>query len=56
MKDHIFIYTETIGNTKTYMVKCKKTGGEFTTKIWLNKLNLKNKCLCCGELLKGGNK
>ena len=49
---HTFIYQETYGNTKLYLIKCEKTGGEFSTKMWLDRTCKKNYCPCCGEIIK----
>jgi len=48
MKNHKFKYIE----EKIYLVKCKKTGGEFSTKLWDNEFILRNVCPCCKEVIK----
>lgn len=53
MKNHKFIYKGFLNDKKIYFVKCKKTGGEFCTTAWDKELEQRNKCLCCGEIIKG---
>jgi len=32
-----------------YIVKCTKTGGEFSSKMWLNEAEKNNICPCCHQ-------
>ena len=52
VKNHKFIYCENLDERKIYLVKCKKTGGEFCTSAWDKFLIQRNKCLCCKEEIK----
>jgi len=58
MKNHKFIYAETINNKNVYRIKCEKTGGEITTEHWKKGLVQQNFCPCCNCLIsiKGGEK
>ena len=47
MKDHKFVYKDSLNDKNIYLVVCKKTGGEFSTKDWDN-----NICLCCKEVIR----
>lgn len=49
MGKHRFVYFGEINNHKVYLVKCQKTGGEFSTELWNNGKAIKSKCVCCGE-------
>lgn len=42
---HKFIFKE----KGIYLVRCKKTSGEFSTELWRKGLVNKNKCPCCKE-------
>ena len=44
MKNHKFVYKGNENDRNIYIIKCIKTGGEFSTKNWEN-----NICLCCKE-------
>lgn len=52
MKNHIFKLAERSGNKKIYLVKCLKTTGEFSTKLWDLEKVTKNTCPCCNEEIK----
>lgn len=56
MENHKFEYAETIDGRKVYIVKCKKTGGEFSTTHWYKLLIPQNLCPCCKEMIKEGIK
>lgn len=52
MKNHKFIYQETINHQKIYLVKCLKTSGEFSTKMWFLQKIQQKICPCCKEVIK----
>ena len=43
--DHIFQPV----SDGVYLVKCTKTGGEFSSSIWLNEICQNQKCPCCNQ-------
>ena len=49
MKNHKFKFAEKYGERNVFLVKCKNTGGEFSTKLWDNLLVSKGVCPCCKE-------
>lgn len=49
MKNHRFIYKGNENYKNIYLVRCIKTGGEFSTTTWDKGLTQKNICLCCKE-------
>ena len=49
MKNHKFKYAETINERKVYIVKCNKTGGEFSSLGWVTGQIPQNICPCCKE-------
>jgi len=44
--EHLFYSRDLL--TNTYLVKCTKTGGNFSTGLWKNNVFPKNVCPCCG--------
>ena len=46
---HQFKFSEKIGERKIYLIKCKHTEGEFSTRMWELGKETQNKCPCCGE-------
>ena len=46
--DHIF---QPIGEG-VYLVKCTKTGGSFSSAMWLLGKEQSQRCPCCGEQVK----
>ena len=52
MKNHKFKFSEKFCEKNIYLVKCKKTGGEFSTKMWFLGKEKQNICPCCGEIIK----
>ncbi len=52
MKDHKFVYKDSLNDKNIYLVVCKKTGGEFCTTAWDKGLVQKNECLCCKEVIR----
>lgn len=52
-EDHKFIPIDGMLNgKKQFIVKCKKTCGEFLTASWNKEGFKRNKCPCCGERIK----
>lgn len=52
MTKHIFKYYGFIDERKTWLITCKKTGGEFSSALWDKDLVRQNKCPCCDEIIK----
>ena len=38
--------------TQSWLVKCAKTGGTFSTTLWRNETVQKQTCPCCGEVVR----
>lgn len=45
MKKHIFEYL----GEGIYKIKCKSTGGDFSTEMWRLEKHKQGFCPCCGE-------
>ena len=51
MTKHKFIYKGIDNDRKMFIVKCSKTGGEFSTELWA-KLKVQScRCPCCNEIV-----
>lgn len=49
MENHKFKYAGKIDERKVYIVKCEKTGGEFSSLGWVYMQIPQNICPCCKE-------
>jgi hypothetical protein len=52
MKNHKFVYKGFLYDRKVYLIKCRKTGGEFSTEMWRAKEYPQDICPCCKENVK----
>lgn len=49
--EHTFIIKDTKGN---WLIECSKTGGSFSSYLWRMELIEKNRCPCCGQIVRRG--
>mgnify|MGYP006910096282 CR=1 FL=1 len=56
MIKHTFRYCGTEEDRKVWIIRCKKTGGEFSSQLWDFDKVAKNVCPCCEQRINMENK
>lgn len=49
---HTFEYKGVYYDRKVWLIKCRKTGGQFSTEVWIVKDYPQNVCPCCKEYIR----